>query len=90
MRCGWSAAARPGHRPAGTVGPVEIEPRPEPPSRLPTEAEREAAGERLIDAAGDGRLTSALAAARAAGTARSAGNLAVTRRSAGLPDDGQV
>jgi hypothetical protein len=36
---------------------VEIEPRPEPAPRPPTEAEREAAAERLTDAAGDGRLT---------------------------------
>ena len=43
--------------PAGTVGPVEIEPRPEPLSRPPTDAERETAAERLVDAAGDGRLT---------------------------------
>lgn len=36
---------------------MEIEPRPEPPPRRPTDAEREAAAERLTDAAGDGRLT---------------------------------
>ena len=36
---------------------VDIEPRPEPPRRPPTDAEREAAAERLAEAAGDGRLT---------------------------------
>jgi hypothetical protein len=36
---------------------VEIEPRPEPPPRPPTDADREAAADRLADAAGDGRLT---------------------------------
>ena len=36
---------------------MDIEPRPEPLPRPPTDAEREAAAERLTDAAGDGRLT---------------------------------
>ena len=36
---------------------MEIEPRPEPPPRPPTDGEREAAAERLVAAAGDGRLT---------------------------------
>ena len=36
---------------------MEIEPRPEPPPRPLTDADREAAAERLTDAAGDGRLT---------------------------------
>lgn len=36
---------------------MDIEPRPQEPARAPTDAEREAAAERLADAAGDGRLT---------------------------------
>lgn len=40
-----------------TVPHVDIEPVREDPERTPTDAEREAAAERLADAAGDGRLT---------------------------------
>ena len=42
----------------GATGPgVDIEPVREDPGRAPTDTEREAAAERLADAAGDGRLT---------------------------------